>query len=61
MEKLTREISIDELPTNFGGTLSYDHEKWIKFRTVKFVMINNYLTRIHDYDFETKVFDKLYI
>uniref|UniRef100_A0A069DN39 Puratrophin protein n=1 Tax=Clytia hemisphaerica TaxID=252671 RepID=A0A069DN39_9CNID len=33
LEKLTREISIDELPTDFGGNLSYEHERWIKFRT----------------------------
>ena len=34
MEKLCHEIDVEQLPEEFGGKLKYDHESWIKFRTV---------------------------
>ncbi|XP_065671582.1 puratrophin-1 isoform X5 [Hydra vulgaris] len=33
LEKLHNEIDKSNLPIVFGGTLEYDHQKWIKFRT----------------------------
>ncbi|XP_065065061.1 puratrophin-1-like isoform X2 [Rhopilema esculentum] len=33
LQKLYQDISQDQLPVEFGGTLLYNHEKWIKFRT----------------------------
>ena len=38
MEKLCREIDVEQLPEEFGGKLKYDHESWIKFRTVSSIL-----------------------
>ena len=32
-EKLLHDISAEQLPESLGGSLMYDHERWIKFRT----------------------------
>lgn len=33
LEKLSREVDVEQLPECFGGQMRYNHDSWIKFRT----------------------------
>ena len=35
LEDLFPSISLDQIPTTFGGNFDYDHDAWLQFRLVR--------------------------